>query len=494
MSQYPIQNSDPRSQFPKPLADLIDYVEKKTQAPIALIIGTLLGMLAIAFQHLLRVERPNGQRSPVSLNIMTIAASGERKTTVFNMLRKAIDIFCEQERLRINRLRSIYADEVDDWNFEKLELRRQLRKIGGDEEKKLMIQERLSLLNQEKPVMPKGFKLVTQDATPQSLIRILDENLPTTGIVSSEGGTLLESPLFQNLPLLNSLFGAEPIEVDRVTQDPVQIQEPLVSTVTAIQQEVLQTFMQKNEKIFHHSGFSARYLIAESPSNRGYRNVTDDSPAAPLDAYQARLTEALNSVKVDEDAGELPEPYLMRYTTSSSSVSIRYAQDVEWELRPGGFFADVPAAAAKSSEMAARISAILQFYEHRYSEINVANAERGVALAKLYLEEQKRLFGANHEIQQLERDAAALDAWFHQRCQLPLGGAPTIPQNEILQSGPNRLRNRHRRNAALTLLVSWGRVRHLKRNKTDHVWLNPVFYRVRNDPTSPPFGGPTGLI
>ncbi|VTU31042.1 hypothetical protein SRS16CHR_04799 [Variovorax sp. SRS16] len=427
---------------------------------------------------------------------MTIAATGERKTTLFNLLRKPIDKFCAKERTRLDRLHSFFEEKMSEWTDEKQTLRRKLSKARESEDKSFydLIREQLREHELKKPKKPKGFKLVTQDATPQAIKQNLDEYFPTTSIIGSEGGVILDSLLFQDLPLLNSFFGGESIDVDRKNQKSVHIKEPLVTIVTAVQWELLSAYIEKKKELFQHSGFSARFLIAESPSNQGDRLFVDDSPRTPLTMYEQRLDLALNMLTIRDDAQELPAPYVIRYSRSAAPVFMNYAREVELELRPGGLYTDVRGAAGKSAEIASRISAILQFYEHGFSEIDISNAERGVQLARVYLDEQKRLFGTNHEQRQHEKDAEDLDTWLHHQAQLS-GGHPLIAQNDILKFGPNRLRSSHRRDAALTVLRARGRVWWMMRNKKHYVRLNPAFYRVRVDPTLPPWGlGPMGMI
>jgi putative DNA primase/helicase len=57
-------------------------VEAATQAPVALIANSALAALSLAGQHVADVERDVGLRGPVSLFVVTIAGSGERKSAV----------------------------------------------------------------------------------------------------------------------------------------------------------------------------------------------------------------------------------------------------------------------------------------------------------------------------------------------------------------------------------------------------------------------------
>ena len=63
------------------IRDAVLEVQANLQAPDALIAGSFLTAMSSACQSDVEVELPTGQVRPVCLNILTIADSGERKTT-----------------------------------------------------------------------------------------------------------------------------------------------------------------------------------------------------------------------------------------------------------------------------------------------------------------------------------------------------------------------------------------------------------------------------
>ncbi|BBR19173.1 hypothetical protein WP3S18E05_06530 [Klebsiella sp. WP3-S18-ESBL-05] len=74
--------------FPQIIRNAVYEVEQQTQAPQALIAASVLGVISLACQNRIDVCRLNNLRSPVSLFLLTLADSGERKSTVDKLLMK----------------------------------------------------------------------------------------------------------------------------------------------------------------------------------------------------------------------------------------------------------------------------------------------------------------------------------------------------------------------------------------------------------------------
>lgn len=79
-------------------SDAILDVHEQTKAPLPLILNSALSASAIACQGVINVEKPLGGISPVSLINISIASSGERKTTVDKLFMEPIYRF-ESEQI-----------------------------------------------------------------------------------------------------------------------------------------------------------------------------------------------------------------------------------------------------------------------------------------------------------------------------------------------------------------------------------------------------------
>jgi len=74
----------PLDALPIGIASAISELQRFVQAPIPLVASSCLGALSTAVQQLVDVKRDDGLTGPVSLFIVTVAESGERKTTTDN--------------------------------------------------------------------------------------------------------------------------------------------------------------------------------------------------------------------------------------------------------------------------------------------------------------------------------------------------------------------------------------------------------------------------
>lgn len=98
-SKYPFGHL-PRTDAPYPrripgslLRQAVDEVENNIQAPKPLILFGALTAISVATQGVFDVQKPNGQIVPISLMLLSIADSGERKSTVEDRFLKVIREF-----------------------------------------------------------------------------------------------------------------------------------------------------------------------------------------------------------------------------------------------------------------------------------------------------------------------------------------------------------------------------------------------------------------
>ena len=98
---------------------------------------------------------------------------------------------------------------------------------------------------------------------------------------------------------------------------------------------------------------------------------------------------------------------------------IRYQNECEVHLAPEGDFADVRDVAAKSAENACRLAAIFHVWHHGpVGTINSANMERGVAIARWFLYEARRVLCTSTD-HASANDAELLARWVHSCAEPP---------------------------------------------------------------------------
>ncbi|MGS0542549.1 DUF3987 domain-containing protein [Pseudomonas parakoreensis] len=98
----------PRSMALPIIGGAVDEAERNIMAPRALIYSAALTAMATAAQGSIDVCKPNGQIGPVSIMVLTVANSGERKSTAENVFMGGVRRF--QDEMDV-----IYQSELSDW-------------------------------------------------------------------------------------------------------------------------------------------------------------------------------------------------------------------------------------------------------------------------------------------------------------------------------------------------------------------------------------------
>ncbi|HEF5183915.1 TPA: DUF3987 domain-containing protein, partial [Burkholderia cenocepacia] len=100
------------------IRDAINEVWTNTQAPDALIAMEFLTDMAVSAQGIYEVRLPTGQVRPLSLNLLVVAESGERKTRVHNLVAKPLYEFDTSRMKKYKDDLAKYEQEHRIWKSE----------------------------------------------------------------------------------------------------------------------------------------------------------------------------------------------------------------------------------------------------------------------------------------------------------------------------------------------------------------------------------------
>jgi hypothetical protein len=136
--------AEPATPYPvAALGDLLtpaaQAINDKVQAPLAICGSSLLSASALATQGFADVVLPTGQRRPLSLYILSIAASGERKTSTDNEALAPIEERERELRMAHERALAPYEADLAAWKAERQAILAD-KKIRGREAKADAIQ------------------------------------------------------------------------------------------------------------------------------------------------------------------------------------------------------------------------------------------------------------------------------------------------------------------------------------------------------------------
>jgi len=141
----------------------------------------------------------------------------------------------------------------------------------------------------------------------------------------------------------------------------------------------------------------------------------------------------------------------LQLSSEAHSRLVAFADGVERAQAPGGDLAHITGTASKGAEQAARIAGVLTLWRN----IDAVTVEAGdmadaIDLAQYYLSEASRLASAATVSAEMDR-AEALRRWV-----LGSWTEPEIMARDVVQFGPNALRETPKARAALGILERHG--------------------------------------
>lgn len=199
--------------------------------------------------------------------------------------------------------------------------------------------------------------------------------------------------------------------------------------------------------------FLPRCLICHPVSTIGtrlHREAIVDP--APLHAFAKRLGNILTTgMGMDPETREL-RPRTLPLSEEALALLIGFSDEVERAQAPGGKFELVRGFASKAAEQAARIAAVLSLWRDMgVAEVSIDAMRCGIRLAQFYLSEALRLSGAAQVSEEVAQ-AESLRVWMLS----PSHGKDWLVVRDVVQRGPNRLRDRPKITRAIAMLVDAG--------------------------------------
>ena len=436
-----------------PLQRAVEAVQGMTLAPVAIPAKSALAVASLVVQCHADVETLGGS-SPLSLYAMTIAESGERKSSCDKPLMAALREF-ERQGAKARR------DDVVAWHNRHALWKGKRDRILAEaktskDEKRDAAQADLKGLGAE-PVAPPVTQRTVTEPTFEGLTRAFVEGLPSLGIFSDEGGQFLgghgmnSDNRQKTLAALNDLWGGNPIRRTRLGDGSLVLYGRRLAMHLMVQPEIARRFMA--DPLASGSGFLPRFLICEPTSTIGNRfNAGTRRDDAALADFGARLHEILaSSMPMDPETREL-EPRLLLLSPEARKLLIGFSDAIEAQQAPGGDLAHVTAYASKAAEQACRIAGVLTLWQNLgAAEVTAEPMGWGIELAQFYLGEAVRLANAATVSAEIER-AEALRKWLLEK----LARRDTILLREVMRFSPARgaLQESPKAKAAIALLES----------------------------------------
>ena len=441
---YPIEALGPI------LAPAARAIAEIVQVPEALAGNSVLAAAALAAQSHADVQTLGGPR-PLSLFILTIAQSGDRKTAADGVALRAVH---EHGK----RMVLTYNSAVREWEAAQEGAKFDKRKAKNGAETGAEYASTLKeMASEPKPRAP---WLICSEPTAEGLVRSLADGQLAQGIFTDEGGqfigghALSEDAELRTIAMLSRLWQGDRIDRVRATNhEHLVLFGRRLSMHLLVQPEVANRMLGK--PLYRSQGFLARWLIAAPDSLAGTRL---HNPRMPDPADDSRIVKFWHAVgelltapaNEDREVGGLNPPVLA-LTPEARALLIEAYNEIERAQRDGGDLESVREFAAKAAEQACRIAAVLTLAENPAAISVSGDAMRNaLALTQHHIGEYGRLIGSACVPENIVRAQALLD-WVRSKhlCEVTV--------RQVTQFGPGRaIRHAAAAKEALRTLAEFG--------------------------------------
>ena len=426
------------------------------KAPLALCCQSVLAAASLAAQAQFDVKLPWGDRKPLSLFLLTVGESGERKSAIDDLVLGAAKV---QERADMER----HAADSDRYEAELASWQHAVdaaRKVATQGKKGATVAEVRNAVERcggkpEAPIAPLRF---VSDPTVEGLFKLLATGQPSVALFSDEGGLLIgghalnSDNAMKTLTRWSKLWDGSPFDRVRSGDGASVLYGRRMALHQLAQPDVMATLL--SDRLANGQGFLARCLVAWPESTIGtrftdrYEWAGDLRELKRLYAVLKTLMEATPSTGKSEQ--EL-DPVELPLSKDAAALAIAAGNQFETLMAKGADLCELRDRTSKAVEQACRIAGVMAVIEGGMAtrQIESEHLERALVLVQWYLAEALRIRGAS-AVPQSVTDAEMLSGWLDER------GIREFRTDPILRKGPNQLRNKPRCMAAIRELVTNG--------------------------------------
>jgi hypothetical protein len=435
-----------------PLRWAVEAVQGITQAPLAIPAQSALSVASLAVQGFADVDTLGGPRA-LSLYALTIARSGERKSACDAPLMAALRDHEREHAIAQRDAMQSWANAQALWKGERDRILLEAKKGKG--EKRTAAQADLEALGAEPDAPPSADRTVTEP-TFEGLTKLFATGQPSLGLFSDEGGQFLGGHAMNSenrqktLAAFNDLWQGNPIRRTRSGDGHATLYGRRLAVHLMVQPTVAQGFMA--DPLAADTGFLPRFLMCEPPSAIGTRmqaNARRDDLA--LASFAGRLRAILETpMPMDPDTREL-QPRILGLAPRARVLVADFADAIEASQAPGGDLAHITGTASKAAEQAVRIAGVLTLWRDlEAQQVQPSDMADAITLAQFYLSEASRLASAATVSAEIDKAESLrrwlLESWEH----------PDVMARDVVQFGPNALRETPKARAALGILEKHG--------------------------------------
>ncbi len=350
------------------LRDVAKDIHRVVKAPLALCCNSILAAATLTAQSFVDVEI-DGRNYPVSNYFVTIADSGERKSTVDKIALTPINDWIEKQDRTVAQ-----ATQKTDYAVP------------------LRVVNRLTL---------------------EGLRNLLADQSPSVGIFSSEGGGVLGGYSMKKENIdnfssgLSNLWDGNVWSVVQVNTGMMFLYNKRVSMHLMIQKH-LRADILGSQRLWDQ-GLLSRILFVEPTSTIGTRlydskNIYEENG---YKKYAQRVSEILfNGIPLDKEIKGGIKTKRLSLSNSAKAVWVDFHDTVEQELGSSGKLHSIINFSNKLAEISLRIAGVFELFENKDTvEISEDSMQRGIYVSMFYMNHLLRLLNqVAFDLDQIERN------------------------------------------------------------------------------------------
>lgn len=409
------------------------------QVPPAMAAQSVLAAAALAVQPFADAVL-DGRPYPLSLFMLTVAESGDRKSGVDKLA-------TAPHKARQRQLFDSYQDEYQRFKneIEAYELTRKQTIEANKKKGQDAIAGALHELGLP-PDPPKQPTMLSQEPTIEGLVKGFFSGQPSQGLFSDEGGSFFGGHSLKDENKLKSIAGLSQLwdgsDINRTRAaigESMTIKNPRLSAHLMIQPVVASNIFADRE--LSGQGFLARFLIAAPESIAGSRfyNDMDLSFSDAVNGYHNLMAKLLREPLPVDQQGTLT-PRQLQVDGNAKAVWKDAYNAIERELAPRKQLNDIKPTAAKMAEQIIRIAGVISLIENLDAKtIDSACMKKAIQLGSWYLQEALRLSNASSATTDYQIAAKVVE-WIKSK-RLVVVTVHDLNRNEVARlKGANRCR------------------------------------------------------
>ena len=408
-------------------------IQSAVKAPDGIIAQSVLGAVNLAIQGLANVII-DGRVFPLSLFLLSIAGTGERKSAVDSV---ALAKHREIEKENISKLASeqgVYEINSATYEHEKNILIKDKKK--SLEEKQIHIKQ----LQAQQPIEPLDQTILVTDFTFEGLFKLFQIGVPGKGLFADEGGQVTgghgmkSESILATAAGLSKFWDGSRVDRIRVVDGSSHLYGRRLSVHLMMQENVGLGFYTND--ILTDQGLISRFLVVWPTSTVGSRTYSSVSvkDTDPLISFYYKIGEVMGKnlqYKEDSNNQELDPPLLPLSPEAKQKWEQCY-NSIEIQSAKKQPLAPIRGLANKAAEHAARIAGTIQLFEEPGStEIKAEAMQCGITAIEWYLDEALRIAGSFSPESYLLRAKEVL-RWIHDN------KLEVVPLPDIYQFSPVR--------------------------------------------------------